>query len=99
MALEISSSGCVASQYAGVLRAEDTARQQAHASTGTRLQATDTVALSARLQDIQHALQIVQESPEVRENLVHNARQALAADELTLTSDVLAEKLISEQLS
>lgn len=100
MALEISSyGGCAPSLYAGVLRAEDVARQQAHASTGTPLQATDTVALSARLQDIQHARQIVQESPEVREDLVDHARQAFAADELTLASDVLAEKLISEQLS
>jgi flagellar biosynthesis anti-sigma factor FlgM len=99
MALEISSySGCAASQYAGVLWAEDVARQQTHASTGTLLQATDTVALSARLQDIQHARQIVQESPEVREDLVDDARQALAVGALMLESDVLAEKLISEQL-
>ena len=99
MTLEISSySGCAASQYAGVLGAEDAARHQAHTPTGTRLQATDAVALSARLQDVQRTQQIVQESPEVRQDLVYNARQALAAGELTLASDVLAEKLISEQL-
>jgi flagellar biosynthesis anti-sigma factor FlgM len=100
MTLEISSyGGCAASPYAGVLRAEDATRQQANTPTGTRLQATDAVALSARLQDVQRAQQIVQESPEVRADLVFNARQALAAGELTLESDVLAEKLISEQLS
>jgi flagellar biosynthesis anti-sigma factor FlgM len=100
MALEISSyGGCAASPYAGVLRADDAVRQQAHTPTGTRLQATDAVELSARLQDVQRAQQIVQESPEVRADLVFNARQALAAGELTLESDVLAEKLISEQLS
>jgi flagellar biosynthesis anti-sigma factor FlgM len=100
MALEISSyGGCAASPYAGVLRAEDAARQQANTPTGIRLQATDAVELSARLLDVQRTQQIVQESPEVREDLVSNARQALAAGELTLESDVLAEKLISEQLS
>jgi flagellar biosynthesis anti-sigma factor FlgM len=100
MTLEISSySGCAASPYAGVSRAEDTARQMAHTPTGTRLQVTDAVALSARLQDVQRAQQAVQESPEIRADLVHNARQALATGELTLESGVLAEKLISEQLS
>ena len=99
MALEIlSCNSCASAPSTGVVRGDDVAQRLTDTSTSTRLPATDAVELSTRLQDAHRAQQIVQESPEVREDLVQDARQMLAAGELTLESEALAERLISEQL-
>jgi hypothetical protein len=100
MALEVANNiGHMLSQSTGILKGKEAAPQQASSLTDTHPQATDAVELSTQLRDIQNTHRIMQEAPEVREDLVANARDALLANELTLEGAVLAEKLISEQLS
>jgi hypothetical protein len=100
MALEVSNKiGHVLSQSTGILKGKEAAPQQAGGLTDAYPQATDAVELSTQLRDIQNTHRILQEAPEVREDLVAKARDALIANELTLEGEALAEKLISEQLS
>lgn len=100
MALEISTNiGYVLSQSTGIVRGQDAAPRQANSLTDSHPPATDTVELSAYLRDIQHVNRVVQETPEVREDLVVNARHAFTANALTLAGETLADKLLSEQLS
>jgi hypothetical protein len=98
MALEIATDiGHVWPQSAGI--GPDTALRQVHSVQEPRHEATDGVELSARWRDVQHTQQIVEDAPEVRDELVVHTRQVLATGDLTLVGAALAEKLISEQLS
>jgi hypothetical protein len=98
MALEIATDiGHAWSQSAGI--GPGTAFRQIYSVPETRQEAIDGVELSARWRDVQHTQQIVEDTPEVRDEWVVHARQALATGDLTLAGAALAEKLMSEQLS
>ena len=98
MTLEIATDiGQVWPQSAGI--GQGTALRQVHSFQEAHQGATDGVELSARWGDVQRAQQIVEDTPEARDELVVHARAALATGDLTLAGGALAEKLISEQLS
>lgn len=98
MALEIATDiGHVWSQSAGI--GSEPVSRQAHNVREPHQEVTDGVELSARWRDVQHAQQIVEDTPEVRDELLVHIRQALATGDLTLAGAAVAEKLLSEQLS
>ena len=59
---------------------------------------TDRVELSARARDLQHAREVVEATPEIREERVTAAQQALENGTLPLQGAVLADKLLSDPL-
>ncbi len=60
---------------------------------------TDAIMLPSRKAAIRRARDIVQETPEMRQERIDRLSQALQVGELTLDSHLLADKLIGTQLN
>jgi flagellar biosynthesis anti-sigma factor FlgM len=59
---------------------------------------SDKVELSSRARDIQHAREVAQGAPEIREDKVEAARRALQSGNLKLQGQELADKLLQDVL-